>query len=208
MTALYITGGILIFIFLILMMPISFRFKYEGEPELFLRYLFIKIRLVPPKEKKNKPPQQEKEQKKPEEKKKKKEKSPFKILYEKQGLDGLLNIAKEAAAIVTNTSSGILRHTVIGKLKIDLVIVGDDAADTALKYGYACTGIYPAVSVIDSNMKLKRKEIDIAAGFNEPEMKIFVESKASIRPLFLLGTAISAAVKGIKLILKIKNDIE
>ena len=208
MTTLYIIGGILLFILLILMIPISFHFKYEGEPRLFLRYLFIKIRLVPPKEKDNKPHQQEKEEKKPQEKKPKNEKSPLKVLYEKQGLDRLIDIAKESASIVKDTSKGILRHTVIKRFKIDLVIVGDDAADTALKYGYACAGIYPAISIIDSNIKLKRKEIDITPGFNETEMKIIVESKVNIRPLFFLGTAISAAIKGIKLILKIKNGIE
>lgn len=54
MTALYIIVGILLFIFLLLMIPVSFRFRYDGEPELILQYLFVRIKLVPPKEKSEK----------------------------------------------------------------------------------------------------------------------------------------------------------
>lgn len=207
MTALYIIGGILLFFFLILMIPLSFRFKFDGEPELFLRYLFLKIRLVPPKEKESSQEKKTEEKKQPE-KKPQKKKSNFKKLYEKQGFDGLLEIIKEAVSIVKNASEKTLRHTVIKNLKIDIIIVGDDAADTAMKYGYACAAIYPAVSFIDSSMKLKRREIDIAAGFNEKQMKIFVESKVNIRPMFLLGTVITAVFRGIKLILGIRNGME
>ena len=78
-----------------------------------------------------------------------------------------------------------------------MLIVGEDAGDTAMKYGYICSALYPAVSFIDSNMKLKKKLIDIEPGFTEKETKIFA-----------LGTIISAALRGIKLILGIKKDME
>lgn len=209
MTALYIIGGILLFIFLILMIPLSFHFRYDGEPELFLRYLFIKIKLIPPKEKKKKvTDEKNKEDKKQSEKGSKKQEGSFKRLYKKRGFDGLIQIIKEVTLIVKNASTKILKHTVVKKLKIDLVIVGDDAGDTAMKYGYVCAAIYPAVSILDSNIKIKHKEIDILPGFNEDKMKILVESKVNIRSLFLLHTMISAAFKGIKLILGIRNDIE
>lgn len=43
---------------------------------------------------------------------------------------------------------------------------------------------------------------------SEKETKIFAETKVSIRPWFALGTIISAALRGIKLILGIKKDME
>lgn len=209
MTALYMIGGILLFAILLLIIPLSFCFKYDGEPELILRYMFIKIKLVPPKEKaeETKGSNQRKTEKESD-KESKEKKSSFKTLYKKRGLDGLLDIAKEAVSIIKTASQRILRHIVIKNLKVDLVIVGEDAADTAMKYGYVCAGIYPAISFIDSNITLKRKAVDITAGFNEKETRIFVETKVKIRPIFLLGPIIAAAFKSMKLILKIRNDIE
>lgn len=208
MTALYIIAGIFLFLFLLLMIPVSFYFKFDGEPELILKYLFIKIRLVPPKEKPQKQKGKPKEDKKQPEKKPEEKENVLKKLYKKRGLDGLLEIIGETMSIVKNTSIRILKHTLIRKLKIDLLIVGDDAADTAMKYAYVCSAVYPAVSFIDSNMNLRRKEIDIEAGFNKRETRAFAEARVSIRPWFALGAIISAAFRGIKLIFTIKKDIE
>ena len=79
MTALYIIVGILLFIFLLLMIPVSFRFRYDGEPELILQYLFVRIKLVPPKEKSEKQKNESKKSEKPKEKKP--EKKEIFILY-------------------------------------------------------------------------------------------------------------------------------
>ena len=142
------------------------------------------------------------------EKKLEKKENNLKKLYKKRGLDGLFEILSDAISIIKDTSSKLIKHIVIKKLKIDLLIVGEDAGDTAMKYGYICSALYPAVSFIDSNMKLKKKQIDIEPGFTEKETKIFAETKVSIRPWFALGTIISAALRGIKLILGIKKDME
>ena len=206
MTALYIIVGILLFIFLLLMIPVSFRFRYDGEPELILQYLFVRIKLVPPKEKSEKQKNESEKSEKPKEKKP--EENNLKKLYKKRGLDGLFEILSDVISIIKDTSSKLIKHIVIKKLKIDLLIVGEDAGDTAMKYGYICSALYPVVSFIDSNMKLKKKQIDIEPGFTEKETKIFAETKVSIRPWFALGTIISAALRGIKLILGIKKDIE
>lgn len=207
MTALFIIVGILIFLFLLLMIPVSFRFKFDGEPELILQYLFIKIRLVPPKEKPKKQEKSKQESKQSEEKSEKKD-NRFKKLYQKRGFDGLLEIIGEVVSIIKDTSSVILRHIVIKKLKIDLLIVGDDVADSAMKYGYACSLIYPAVSFIDSNMKLRKREIDIEAGFNEKETKALAEAKINVKPWFALGAILSGGFKSIKLILGLRNDMD
>ena len=208
MTALYIIVGILLFIFLLLMIPVSFHFRYDGEPELILQYLFIKIKLVPPKEKPEKQKTESEKSEKPKEKKPEKKGNNLKKLYKKRGLDGLFEILSDVISIIKDTSSKLIKHIVIKKLKIDLLIVGEDAGDTAMKYGYICSAVYPAVSFIDSNMKLRKKQIDIEAGFTEQETKIFAETKVSIRPWFALGIMISAAFRGIKLILGIKKDME
>ena len=197
MTALYIIVGILLFIFLLLMIPVSFRFRYDGEPELILQYLFVRIKLVPPKEKSEKQKNESKKSEKPKEKKPEKKENNLKKLYKKRGLDGLFEILSDVISIIKDTSTKLIKHIVIKKLKIDLLIVGEDAGDTAMKYGYIC-----------SNMKLKKKQIDIEPGFTEKETKIFAETKVSIRPWFALGTIISAALRGIKLILGIKKDME
>lgn len=208
MTALYIIVGILLFLFLLLMIPVSFHFVYDGEPKLILQYLFIRIRLVPPKEKPEAQESKVENSEKQAPKKSEKKDNKLKKLYKKRGLDGLLEILEEIISIIKDTSTKLIKHIVIKKLKIDLLIVGDDAADTAMKYAYVCSAVYPMISFIDSNIKLRKKEIDINAGFNEKETKIFAETKVNIRPWFALGTIISGIFRSIKLALRIKKDME
>lgn len=74
-------------------------------------------------------------------------------------MDGLFEILSDVISIIKDTSSKLIKHIVIKKLKIDLLIVGEDAGDTAMKYGYICSALYPAVSFIDSNMKLKKSKL-------------------------------------------------
>lgn len=207
MTALFIIVVILLFLFLLLMIPVSFHFKFDGKPELILQYMFIKIRLVPPKEKPQRQEEFKQEEKQSQEKSPKKD-NRFKKLYQKRGLDGLFEIVGEVVSIIKDTSSMVLRHIVIKKLKIDLLIVGDDAADSAMKYGYACSLIYPMVSFIDSTIKLQKREIDIEAGFNKEETKVLAETKVNIRPWFALGAILLGGFRSIKLILGLKNDME
>lgn len=209
MTALYIIGGILLFIFIILIIPLGFRIKYDGKATLWLQWLFLKIKLVPTKEKKKKKsPPKKSEEKKPKPDGDNKKESDIKKLYKEFGISGLLDILKRVAEILKETSSKLKKHIVIKRLDINVTVVGNDAADTATKFGYVCTGVYPAVSFISTQIKLKKQSVNIVPGFNEKKTAINCDAVVKIKPLFLIGIAIGAMFKAIKLMLSIKQKSE
>ena len=81
MIVLWILLGLIALIFLLLCIPVRFDLNYNGEATVFIRYLFLKYRVLPAPEKKPEP----KKEKKPSEKKseeKAKEKKPNPLLQQ------------------------------------------------------------------------------------------------------------------------------
>ena len=145
---------------------------------------------------------------KPDEKKQEKEKKPKKKnsvleFTKKQGLDGIIELLKEITGIILKLVDIIRRHIVM-KTRLDLLVVGSDAADTAMKFGYACSAIYPLLSLIDRHTKLKRHEEYIDAGFEAEKTQVRFILKAHIIPVFVLIGAVGALIGGIRILNKIK----
>lgn len=228
MTALYIILGILGFIILLLICPIRIRIVYDGELRLRLGYLFLNFNILPKEEEKhvsvesseNKSPNKPKkkdndleklqaepkrdndsENAKPEQEKKT---NPILEFKDKHGLGGIFGIVKNLLDILAEIPKKLSRHLVIKLLDVKLLIVGQDSADTAIKYGYACSVIYPIVSILKNNLKIKKDNEEIVAGFLADETAAEFTFYAGIKPWFLLGTEISAFVKFISAIAKLR----
>ena len=234
MTALYIILGIIAFIILLMICPIRLKIVYDGEVRIKAGYLFINLDVLHKKgdkkentdngKKKDKTENRENPEKdekkspdkssdKPQKKqdspaeggnKQEKKKNPILEFKDKHGFDGILNIVKNLLDILKDIPKKLAKHLVIKMLDVKLLVVGEDSADTAVKYGYACSVIYPVVSILENNLKIRKHNEEIVAGFlaEEPAAEIIVS--ASIKPWFLFGTGISAFVKFISAIAKIK----
>ena len=207
MTALFIILGIIAVIFVLLIYPLSVSLVYDGELELKIRYLFLCFKILPKKEKKQKKQKKSKPKKtekteKSDNKSEDKSKNPTKDFIKQKGISGLIELLKKIVDIILKATKSITSHLVISKLDINVLVVGDDAADTAMKFGYLCSAVYPVVSMIESNIKKCKHNENIIAGFNDTETKIYLVLKARIKPLFLLGAALRALFSGIKAIAK------
>ena len=204
MTAIWIILGIIAFIFVLLICPLSVSVIYDGELELKIRYLFLCFKLLPKKEKKPKKPKPQKPEKpeKTDSKPQDKNKNSAKDFVSKKGIDGLIELLKKMVDIILKAAKTVTSHLVISKLDINVLVVGDDAADTAMKFGYLCSAVYPIVSIIESHIKKCKHNENIVAGFNDSETKIYLVLKARIKPLFLAGAAVTALFRGIKAIAK------
>ena len=127
MIVLWILLGLIALIFLLLCIPVRFDLNYNGEATVFIRYLFLKYRVLPAPEKKPEP----KKEKKPSEKKSEeqaKEKKPNPLLRqvkkykEAEGLTGLLTLAKDLLKATGTRFGKLLKHI---KLKdFDLYVCG------------------------------------------------------------------------------------
>ena len=211
MTALYIILGILLFLLVLLLLPVKIRLEYDNDLKLWVGYTFIYIQLVPKKPKKPRKPRKKKQKKEeaPAEKNEpasnKKKKNSILEYKDKHGLDGLIELVKKICGIVTKAMGRTARHLTIPYLEINAFIGGEDSADAAMKYGYACSAIYPLLSILDQHIRIKKHDVYIDAGFNADKTQVRFILKARIMPVFVIIGAVEALIKALKIFMKIKQ---
>ena len=208
MTALYIILGLLLFLLLLLTFILSLRLKfvakYSDTLSLVLKVLFLEYTLVPfpekkKKKKKRKKPKKQVEEKKDSEKKEKKQ-SLLKKYTEKNGVDGLVSIISEIAQLVGTTLKGLFEHIVIEKFDVDIIIRGEDAADTALKYGKTCGVFYSAVAIVLGTAKCDDYNLNLTPDFDETkDSEVKGETHFYIRTYYVVLYLLRAGLKLLKI---------
>ena len=197
---LYILLGILLVIFLLLLMPVKLKASYNEDFRCSLKIGFVKIQLYPQKPKKKK-----KESEKAEEKPKHEEKKKESLIKEK-GISWLFDLIKKIADLAVGALKDFFRHIIVKKLLLSISIAGSDAADTAVKYGYCCSAVYPAFGIIVGAVKCKKYGVDISPDFEEEaKSAVNMELEARIKILWLLALVIKHGIKGLKLLIDLKN---
>lgn len=200
MTALIVIAAIILFFAFLLFMPVVFYADFVNELHLSVRYLFVKIRLLPEKPKKQKKKEAAKRAEKKQEQKKENETADkLKEVVKKTGVGGLLEIIGEIAKIVDRGTMSIVRRIVISKLDIEIRNGGEDAAQTAINYGYISAALYPAVSVILNNVKkYKSACVQIFPDYDSRDTTV----KCSVRLKIKLWWILSAAMKTLWALMK------
>ncbi len=197
MTALYIFLGIIAFFVILLSVKFAVTVHYEGDVALSIKWLFIKINILPkhekkPKSKKTKKekPKKEKEEEKPQkedekikEPKKKKGDNMFVRFYKNRGVDGVVQLLKDAVAALGGMFGRIGRAFTFEELYISLSVGGADSADTAIKYGEVCAGAFPAMGLFVNKAKVKKYSIDIVPDFIYNKTEARLHTQISFRPI-------------------------
>ena len=184
--------GIVLFIALVMFIPITLRASYKEEFWCAVYIGFVKLQLVPAKPKKEKKKKKAKKQtQKTEQPKKATEKKPS--LIKKYGIEWLLNLIKKVAELAVSALQDFFSHILVKKLSLSISVAGDDAADTAIKYGRV--------------VNCKGYGVDINPNFSEKaETEINFDFAARIFAFRLIGLAVKHGIKGIKLLAEVKND--
>lgn len=204
MTWLYILLGIILFILLVLLIPVGVKAEFKDELKAVLKIGFIPISLYPPKPKKKKKKKKKEPEKKEEKDKKPKKKKQSQI--KEKGILWLIDLIREAASLAAGALKSFFRHLIIKRLNISISYRGEDAEDTAVKYGYFCLAVYPAVSILVKATKCKRYGVDISPVFNEgEESRYTVDIHAYIRVLWIFGLVFRYGFKALRLLISLKN---
>ena len=196
-------------ILLLLFIPLHLYIDYNGkEVRLCLRYLFVKVQLLPQKKKK-KPEKKKEPMKKPAPKKQEPEKESFiKRLVKANGIGGVIDILKEAVEILNQLLGSITKHILIKKLKINIVTGGDDAANTAMNFGYACNAVYPALGTISALTKLCCvPDVKVHPDFDSKKSEAALFASTAIRPIFVIIPVIVEGIKALKLYFKVNETL-
>ena len=219
MTALYIILGIIAFFVLILSIRITINAEFIDEFKLDIKWLFLKIQILP-KVKKDKP----KKEKKPKPEKEKKDEEPavteetpaekkeniFVKFYNNQGFDAVIQLINNAATSIGKMFSSFKKHIIIRELYLWMTITGGcDAAETALEYGRTCQKVFPALSFICSNMKVKKYDIQVEPDFLGIKNTAQFAFSISLRPIFFMNAIVVLAFRLlVKVVLKFLMGIK
>ncbi|WP_415947112.1 DUF2953 domain-containing protein [Ruminococcus bromii] len=202
---LYILLGIALFVALVMFIPITLRASYKEEFWCAVYIGFVKLQLVPAKPKKEKK-KVKKQTPKTEQPKKATEKKPS--LIKKYGIEWLLNLIKRVAELAVSALQDFFSHILIKKFSLSISVAGDDAADTAIKYGKYCAVVYPAVGTIVRVVKCKGYGVDINPNFSEKaETEINFDFVARVFVFRLIALAVKHGIKGLKLLAEVKNEL-
>lgn len=179
-------GGIVLLFWSILSIPLHISFSYEDKLYLSLRYLFVKIGILPLKEKKKKKPKKEKpEEEKEEEPEKPKQKKPNPLMdmVKANGFDGMMDVLRSLGHVFSLYGGKLLKSVVFDEIDIYLVIGKGDAAQTAIEYGKACQKVYPLVGYLCNNNVVHKYDVSVEPDFlaGRSQGEVFIDLHLSLR---------------------------
>lgn len=212
MLALYIILGVLLFPFSLTLLNVVWYAEYDEELRVIVRIGFVKIQLAPQKpdrKKKKKSPkkQKKKKQKKKTEKPKEKKPSFIKQLHKEHGVTGIINIVQRLSELVVGALRGVFSHLIVTELTIKLEVSGEDAADSAIKYGKVCAALFPALGVITKIVKVKHYNVNVTPVFSDkPEMRAYAKAKAKLRLIHILRHLLTKGVSALLLFTDVKKS--
>ena len=173
--------------------------EFFDEFRLNVKWLFLKIDILPakkkdkpkkekdPKEKKEDPATEEATEETPTEKKE----NIFVKFYNNQGFDGVIQLINNVGKALGKLMHSFKKHIVLRELYLWMTVTGGcDAAETAIAYGSICQKVFPALSFICTNLTVKKYDVEIEPDFLGNKNKAEFAFSVSVRPIFILNALI------------------
>lgn len=202
MTAWWIVLGILAFLLLLLLLPVHVSLRYRDGLQVRVRYAFVSLCVYPRPEK-------------PAKTKKKKQKAEkaagsgpaagkeepegmlaqLEELLKEDGVSAVAAYLQSMAKLAADVLRRALRVIVVDRLEARLIVVGEDAAETAVRYGKICAAVFPAQAVLETVMKVRRRQIGVEPGFLQEKSSAAVELRAHVLPLRALAATAGLLVR-------------
>ncbi len=162
--------GIGLFFVSALSVPVKVSLAYDDKIRVSVKYLFVKINILPagPKKKKDtQKSQPQKKEKKPKDETAPKEKKPNPLLemVKANGHDGMITVISSLGKVLGTYSGKVFKSVVVDNLYLNITVGTGDSAATAIKYGKICQKVFPVLGYICSNNVVKRYDINVEPDF-------------------------------------------
>jgi len=183
-----ITGSVLSFFLLIFSVPVRFHFTWGTGQELraSLHILFLRFRFFPEKAAEETARDTKKALKK-EEKKKELEEQGY--LKKVKGWQKTAGVVWDIVKATRRPLAWLLRRTVFYRIRVSLVVGGEDAHVTAMRYGQMMAAVSAGVDILQNLFSLRRPRIHITPDFTRETLDANVGFRVRIQPLVVLVTA-------------------
>ena len=212
MTALYIVGGILLFLTAVMMIRAEAVISYADEFGLCLKIIGLKIRIFPKKPKKvrirnysvkriearRRKEARAAEKKAKKEAKKAQKKKAAKEKKEKPDIIRTLKIISSALSVAVKRFG---KHLKIRIARLHIAVATGDAASTAILYGGIVQAVCYIASLLDASSTLRapaKADVDVHADFLAESTKADVEIGFSLRLWQLLDVAFRAGFAALR----------
>lgn len=119
----------------------------------------------------------------------------FGSLREERGFWGAIKFFVDLGRMLGGCMLRIYRGIAVNKFVLRAEIVGEDAADTAVKYGRVCAAAYPALSYLLGSARRYSQDIEITPNFDGDEGRIYFEGEFVVFPVLVLWHTLCALVK-------------
>lgn len=202
MLALYIIGGVLLFLFLLMLVPLRFEVAFREEFSLVLGYAFLRIPVLPGKEKPEEP--------EPEPPPKGEKEGPaaadrLKRALKREGFWGFLQSLADFIGEAAKASGRMLRHLQLKKFDLYLCVGGGaDAAEGAIRYGQVSAGVYSACGALFTLLPCKKKGLSVDLDYSSLEHVVDFSACLSLRPLFALKAGLAILWHALPLLKKLR----
>lgn len=230
MIALIVIGCILLFFALLLSLKATVSIVYNGEVELYLKVLFIRIKLLPRSQRKKGPRSmsirrankiKEKLRKKAEkkrlkalekqERKQQKKDAKAKGKTEKKSVSEILDIIHDVTDIVKSVTKTFFGHLKVKVTRLNIKIATGDAATTAIAYGAVCDALLHLFAILerlDGVSLPQRRNVSVSADYLSEESEFDIKLSFSLRVWHVLHVGIVALIKLVGYLLKKKEKDE
>ena len=182
--------GIIALFVLILSIPVKVSLSFDNKIHLSVKYLFIKLDILPAGPKKEKAPKPKKEpEPKPEkpadETPKEKKPNPIVEMVKANGYDGMMLVIKNLGRVLGIYGGKLFKSIVFDEIDVYISVGTGDAASTAIKYGETCQKIYPVFGFICSNNIVRKYDILVEPDFlaNKTENELFIDFSITVRKI-------------------------
>lgn len=201
---LWVLLGLLLLLLLLTLIPVRAELEFHGEFALAVKYLFLRIPLLP-----GEPKEETEEPEEPEEEKPKKDGKPgvldrVKAALKREGLSGFLQALGELIKLLCQASAGILKRLKLKRFDLYLCVAGaGDAAAGAQLYGKIAAGVYPACGGLFTLLPCRRKGVTVDLDYGIEENRVDFSAELSILPFFVAAEGLRLVVKSLRPLKKI-----
>lgn len=177
-------------ILLLFLTNVKIKIKYNNDLKIDFYYGWFKIpqSLLNRTQKEEQPKSQTDNSKQ----EKKKENKLFNTIKKKGVYESFVEILEFLSPVLKEVHA-FLKNVKIDPLKIDIKMVGDDAAKLAIDYGKFCAVYYPVVELVESTTKCKNINSNVYVNYVDKTPSVFIKTEITFRLIF-------GVVSGIKII--------
>ena len=185
-------------ILLLFLTNVKIKIKYNNDLKIDFYYGWFKIpqSLLNRTQKEEQPKSQTDNSKQ----EKKKENKLFNTIKKKGVYESFVEILEFLSPVLKEVQA-FLKNVKIDPLKIDIKMVGDDAAKLAIDYGKFCAVYYPIVELVESTTKCKNINSNVYVNYVDKTPSVFIKTEITFRLIF----GIVSGIKIINLFTKFKE---